>query len=162
MTDPKPERPKTPVEELRERRHHLAAIAGEEHFPSDQRYDLALGALERTLVHNPGKGVCNLMDALGKLYEYQYLIRNDPSYRHPELMGEIDNDLEMAREALLAIEEKRSLTDRHLHSLAVSLTMAYEYLRRFHEGSDPATNLGLSQDKIRHGIETILSHFTDP
>jgi len=163
MTNPAPENPKSPAEELRAKRHRLAAESGAEHFPSDLRYDVAMDSLERALVSNPGKGILDIMDGLARLYEYQYLLREDRKYRAPELVAEIERSLEAGRNAMLATDGKLNPNDRNLASVILSLTIAQEYLRRFHVNEvDQEKNLGLSQHHVRMAIERTIKAFVPP
>lgn len=160
MTTPNPENPPNPAQELRERRHRLAAEGGIEYFPSNLRYDLALQSLERILAENPAKGIIDLMDGLAKIYEYEFIVRKDVTYRHPELLAEIDQSLESARTALLASAEKLNPVERALTEITLSLTLAQEYLSRFHaEETNRDRNFGLSQHYVRMAIERILGAF---
>jgi hypothetical protein len=162
-TNPEQDKPKSPAQELRERRHQLAAESGAEHFPSDLRYEIALEGLERSIAANPGKGILDIMDGLSKLYEYQHLIRNDSAYRHGELMAEIADSIEKSRIALLDIEGKLTPTDRQLASIVLSLTLSHEYLRRFHEfAANREGNFGLAQHHVRMAIEKVVSAFMAP
>lgn len=161
MTNPSPENSKSPAEELRAKRHRLAAESGNEHFPSDLRYDIAMDSLERALGSNPGKGILDMMDGLAGLYEYQHLIREDPKYRHPETLDNVERSLDSARTAVISIDGKLSPVDRHLASVTLSLTVAQEYLRRFHVSQvDQEKNFGLSQYHVRMAIERAIKAFT--